>query len=572
MKAPLPPHHGPHDGPDEFTPWPEALARTYREAGYWQGEPFGAWLSGLARRYADRPALLTPDGPVTYRELDRRATVQAAALAERGLRPGDRVTLHLPNTPAFFELLLGLLRLGVRPILALPAHREHELGYFCAHAGAAALVTAADPERLALAARVQAGLDRPLPVIALGENPGTWEGEAVSFLPSAATAPTPDFTPPRVDAGGVALYQLSGGSTGTPKLIGRTHDDYLYSIRASADLCELGADTVYLAALPLAHNFPLTSPGTLGALHAGGRVMVAPDAAPGTAFPLIAAHGVTHTALVPALLQVWLRALEGSPHTPFPSLRCVQVGGAPLSPDVARQVRPRLGAALQQVFGMAEGLVNYVRPGAPDEEALGTQGRPISPHDEVRIVDDHDRPVPDGTSGHLLTRGPYTIRGYFRAPDHNARAFTPDGFYRTGDLVTRTPGGALVITGRHKDQINRAGEKIAAEEIEHALLRCPLVQAAAVVGTPDPWLGERSVAFVQVTPTQLAPDLALTLRRHLRDLGLAAFKIPDRIEPLPALPRTPLGKTDKPALRALAAQSVAQPAAPSTPPTHRSRP
>lgn len=530
----------------DFTPWPEALARTYREAGYWQGETFPAWLAGLAGRYGDRAALRAGDLTVTYRDLHARAGRQAAHFAAHGLRAGDRVVVQLPSVPEFFDVLFGLMHLGARPILALPAHRAGEIGFFCAHADAAAYVTVdrhAGFDHRGLAREVRAAAPALRQVFVLGD--------AQEFTPLTPPAGLPPVPATPGEAGGVALYQLSGGSTGTPKLIPRTHDDYLYSVRASAELCGLGGDTVYLAALPLAHNFSLTSPGTLGVLHAGGRVVLAPQPTPDVTFPLIRHEGVTLTALVPALLQVWLHAARRDASA-LASLTRVQVGGAPLSPDVARAVPDVLGAEVQQVFGMAEGLVTYVRPGTAPALACTTQGHPISPHDEVRVVDDEDRDVPDGQPGHLLTRGPYTIRGYFRAPDHNARAFTPDGYYRTGDIVTRLPGGALRVTGRHKDQINRGGEKIAAEEVEHALLRHPQVAAAALVGLPDPWLGERSCACVQLHPDPAGPPartVARDLAAHLRRLGLAAFKVPDRFLILPDLPRTAVGKVDKPALR-----------------------
>ncbi|MVN88739.1 AMP-binding protein [Deinococcus sp. HMF7620] len=529
----------------DFTPWPAEVAQLYRDLGYWQGEPFGAWLRGLAAQYGRRTALVYGEQEVSYRDLDARADRQAAHFAAQGLGQGDHVVVQLPNTPKFFDVLFGLTRLGAQPILALPAHRQSEIGYFCTHAEAAAYIVAdrhAGFDYRPLARAVQAQAPSLRRVFVLGEPE-----EFVPLTPPDDLAP---FSALAVSASDLALFQLSGGSTGTPKLIGRTHDDYLYSVRASAEICGLSPETVYLAALPLAHNFPLSSPGTLGVLHAGGQVVIAPQPTPDVAFDLIRRRGVTMTALVPALLLVWLQAARRD-RSALGSLARVQVGGAPLSPDVARQVPEVLGAEVQQVFGMAEGLVNYVRPGADPDAAYTTQGRPISPHDEVRVVDDQDRDLPDGTPGHLLTRGPYTIRGYFRAPDHNARAFTPDGFYRTGDIVTRWPDGALTVSGRHKDQVNRGGEKIAAEEIEYALLGHPQVQNAALVGVPDPLLGERSCAFVQ-PDGPVTPGLTLTLKRHLHSLGLAAYKIPDRIEFLPELPRTAFGKIDKPALRALA--------------------
>lgn len=215
----------------------------------------------------------------------------------------------------------------------------------------------------------------------------------------------------------------------------------------------------------------------------------------------------------------------------------LQVGGAKCSEEVARRVRPVLGATLQQVFGMAEGLVNYTRLDDPEEVVLTTQGRPISPGDEVLVVDDGDRPVAAGETGHLLTRGPYTIRGYYKADEHNAKAFTPDGFYRTGDVV---------VEGRAKDQINRGGEKVAAEEVENHLLAHPAVHDAAVVSMPDDYLGERTCAFVVPRGT---PPKARELIRFVRERGLAGYKVPDRVEFLERFPRTGVGKVSKRDLR-----------------------
>ena len=149
---------------------------------------------------------------------------------------------------------------------------------------------------------------------------------------------------------------------------------------------------------------------------------------------------------------------------------------------------------------MAEGLLNYTRLDDPDEVICTTQGRPLSPGDEVRIVDASGRDLPDGEPGALLTRGPYTPRGYFRAPEHNARSFTSDGWYRTGDIVRLGPGGNLVVEGRDKDMINRGGEKISAEEVENLLYRVPGIAQAAAVAVPDAILGERVCAVIVPAP------------------------------------------------------------------------
>jgi 2,3-dihydroxybenzoate-AMP ligase len=292
----------------------------------------------------------------------------------------------------------------------------------------------------------------------------------------------------------------------------------------------------------------MSSPGFLGTSHAGGTVVLAPNPSPDTAFSLIETERVTITAVVPPIALQWLDAVEhgSQSHRDLSSLRVLQVGGAKFAPEAARRVRPVLGCTLQQVFGMAEGLVNYTRLDDPDDIITTTQGRPISPDDEIRIVDDADRPVPDGEVGHLLTRGPYTIRGYYRAEEHNATAFTPDGFYRTGDLVRRTPTGHLVVEGRAKDQINRGGEKVSAEEVENHILAHPAVHDAAVVGMSDPYLGERVCAYV-IARTE--PPSRSELLRFLRERGLASYKIPDRVEFVDRFPVTGVGKISRSELR-----------------------
>ncbi|MDA0567196.1 AMP-binding protein [Streptomonospora sp. S1-112] len=557
------------------TPWPPEFAARYRAAGYWTGETMDAFLRDRARRFAERTAVVGGTQRWTYADLDARADRAAAGLARLGVAPGDRVVVQLPNVPEVFEVVFGLFRLGALPVYALPAHRRSEVAHLCAATDAAALVVAgvhAGFDYRELAAQVRAETGGPARVVVAG---GTGDdGDSGDTVDSGAPAERDGFTslaqvrrlgegqaPPATaaDPADVAFLQLSGGTTGLPKLIPRTHDDYLYSVRASAEICGLTPDTVYLSALPIVHNFPMSSPGFLGVFHAGGTVVLAPDPSPATCLGLIEAHRVTDAAVVPPVALLWLDAVAGGAHADrdLSSLRVLQVGGAKFGAEAARRVPAVLGCALQQVFGMAEGLVNYTRPEDPDETVFTTQGRPISADDEIRVVGPDGAEVPEGEAGELLTRGPYTIRGYYNAPEHNALAFTPDGFYRTGDLVRRTPTGHLVVEGRAKDQINRGGEKVAPEEVENHLLAHPGVHDAAVVAVPDPYLGERACAYV--VPRGTPPGRG-ELLAFLRGRGLAAYKIPDRVEFVAAFPATGVGKTSRRDLREALRAAHARPA------------
>lgn len=520
--------------------WPEEFATRYRQAGYWRGETFGRMLRERAQHHGERTAIVAGNQRLSYRELDARVDQLAAGFHALGIKPRDRVVVQLVNIAAFYEVIFALFRLGALPVFALPAHRSSEINYFCSFTEAVAYII---PDKHAgfdyrtLAAQVREAVPTLRHVIVAGD--------AGPFTPLSELYASPAELPEGPRPSDVAFFQLSGGSTGVPKLIPRTHDDYIYSLRGSVEICQLDGSSVYLCALPAAHNFPLSSPGVLGTFYAGGTAVLALNPSPDEVFPLIARERVTITAVVPPLAMIWLEAARARRHD-LSSLRVLQVGGAKFSAEAAQRVRPTLGCTLQQVFGMAEGLVNYTRLDDPEELIVTTQGRPISAADEIRVVDEDGHDVAPGETGQLLTRGPYTIRGYYKAEAHNARAFTADGFYCTGDLVRVTPEGYLVVEGRAKDQINRGGDKVAAEEVENHLLAHPAVHDAAVVAMPDPFLGERTCAFI--IPRE-APPPAAALTAFLRERGLAAFKIPDRVEFVDAFPQTGVGKVSKKALR-----------------------
>lgn len=522
--------------------FPEEFAARYRAAGHWTDETFASFLPEAAERFGDAEALVAQDvtgAPVrlSYRELDTAAAVTAAGLRATGIAAGDRVVLQLPNTAEFVTVLFGLFRIGAVPVFALPAHRRSELVHFVQTSGAKAMITAATINRFdhrALAAEVAAETGAEILV--------------VDDLPFAGDVA--EGTPVTADPESLAFLQLSGGTTGVPKLIPRTHADYLYSVRESAKICGLAPGARFLVVLPVAHNFPMSSPGILGVLWAGGTVVLGTDPAPSKAFPLIEAEKVTMTSLVPPLAMLWLQAVPGTT-ADLGSLDVLQVGGAKFPPEAARRVTPELGCRLQQVFGMAEGLVNYTRDDDPEELVLGTQGRAISPDDEVRVLDEDGAPVPEGDAGLLWTRGPYTIRGYLGGVD--AESFDAEGFYRTGDIVRRLPSGHLVVEGRAKDQINRGGEKIAAEEVENHLIAHPLVIDAAVVAVADEFLGERTCAVVLTggeRPT--VPEL----KKFVRARGVAEYKVPDRVEFVDEFPTTGVGKISRRELRRALADLV----------------
>nr|AVR52597.1 2,3-dihydroxybenzoate-AMP ligase [Streptomyces sp. FXJ1.235] len=505
-------------------------------------------LSAAAAEHADRTALVHGGTRLTHAELDRRVARTAAGFVRQGIAAGDRVVVQLPNVPEFVIVCFALFRIGAKPVFSLVSHRANEISHLVSLSGAVAYVVPGvhqgfDHTRLAL--DLVSEYDHLRKVFVL--EPGAPdEAGVVVALDDVDAEPAPL---PGLDPSDVAFFLLSGGTTALPKLIPRTHDDYAYQTRAAAEMLELGPDDVYLAVLPAEFNFTWGCPGVVGTLRSGGTVVLVDTPIADECFETIERERVTFTSLVPTVAQLWLEAVEWNT-ADLSSLKLVQIGGARLPRSVAERVTPGLGARLQQVFGMAEGLLSCTRADDSDETVLTTQGRPLSPDDEVRIVGPDGADLPPGGTGELLTRGPYTLQGYYRAPEHNARAFTEDGFYRTGDLARLTQHGDLVIEGRIKDVIIRGGDKVSAGEVEEHLLAHPAVAEVAVVPVPDPFLGERVGAYVVADGTP--PELR-ELKEALHAAGLADYKLPDWLAIVDELPLTGLGKVDKKALAADAA-------------------
>jgi 2,3-dihydroxybenzoate-AMP ligase len=533
-------------------PWPTGLAAGYRSKGYWEDRPLGAYILDTADRLPDKTAVVDGDLRLSYAELANRMDAAAERLLKLGLKADDRMMVQLPNGWQFTVLTLACFRAGIIPVMALPAHRHYELSFLSELSEARAIAVPdfiKDFDHQDLAEGLASAIPSLEFILVSGIASPTntrLEDILAPGTDTAAARARLDAVAP--DAGNPALFLLSGGTTGLPKLITRTHNDYAYNIKATSQVTAVSEDTVYLGTLPSSHNFPLACPGILGILFAGGTSVMLPSPEPRKAFDTIEREKVTLSTAVPAVAQRWIEHQQEAGSDQLASLEVLQVGGSRLPDEIARKVKPVLGATLQQVFGMAEGLINTTRLDDPEEVICTTQGRPVSEADEVRIVDEAGEDLPDGVPGSILTRGPYTPRGYYRAPEANARAFTPDGWYASGDIVERRPDGNLIVQGRDKDMINRGGEKISAEEIESLVYRLEDVTMAAAVSMPDPMLGERLCLYITVKPGR---EVTLEqIQEMLRQTGVAAFKIPEHLVVLDELPTTKVGKINKKDLRA----------------------
>jgi len=537
-------------------PWPPELARRYRAAGVWEGLTVTGMVERTARARPDKIAVVHGQTRLTYAELVERVHAFAAGLQRLGLAPRDRAVLQLPNGPEFVVSYLALNAIGVIPVTALAAHRHAEVRHFLSASGARAYFVAERAGKFefrAMAAELAAQLPAVDRVIVAGEPlPGqiAWR--------DVATAPDPDaLRAARPPAGEVSTMLLSGGTTSMSKLIPRTHDDYVLNARLCAQAGGFDESTVFMAILPLGHNYNLASPGMLGTFYAGGTLVIAGGTQTGEIFETVQRERVTVIAAVVPLVTNWLN--EGvAAAFDLACLKVIQNGGARLAPELRARVRRELGCIPQEVYGTAEGLINMVRLDDADELLLESSGAPVSDLDQIRVVDDEGREVPDGEPGELVTSGPYTIRGYYNAPQINAAAFMADGSYRMGDIV-RKRGRHVYTEGRRKDLINRGGEKISCEEVENLIFGLPQVRQASLVAMPDPVFGEKACACVVLQPgAQLSFD---ELVDHLRAQRIATFKLPERLEVMDSFPVSPVGKILKRQLRDIVVQRLAAGAA-----------
>jgi cyclohexanecarboxylate-CoA ligase len=531
----------------------QSPADRYRSRGWWRD---GSCLDDLRRAVAatpDKTALVcyhadgAPTDVVSYAELDRRVTRLATGLAGLGVRPGQVVTAQLPNGAALATLVLACARAGAAVSPVLPTMRRREVEFMLRTTGSPVYV---GPVRwhgfdyggmaAELAARVPTLRYRVLLGATAGE-PGVLDLER-DLLGQDWTATALDGVEP--DADSVAQVMFTSGTTGEPKGVTHTHNT-LYAInRAQAEVLGLTGDEITAMGSPTTHQAGYTW-NLLMPLLLGATSVQVDCWQPDLMLRILAERRVTFFMGAPTFLADLIEAQRRAGRD-LSALRAFATGSAPIPPVLVEQAAEVLGCRVYALWGMTEnGGVTITRPEDPPLRAAESDGTPV-PGMEVRVVGEHGGPVPPGTVGLLQVRGAGQCVGYHHRPDTYRAALTPDGWFDTGDLARTDPYGGIRLAGRVKDLISRGAEKIPVVEVEAALLRHPAVREVAVVGYPDPRLGERACAMV--VPAAGAPSLD-DLRAHLAELDMAKQYWPERVELVGELPKTPSGKVRKFVLR-----------------------
>ncbi len=532
----------------------DAEAAAFLRCGAWLNFTLRDAIRAAAARRGDRPFLHEGDRTLSYAGYDADTERLAAALLARGLRPGDRVLFQMGTCIETAVALGACFKAGLIPVCTLAQHREIEIGQLGALTQPRGYLVQADFSAgfdLVAFARRMAGEIGSVALLVTARG-GPSDLPALENLSGgmalAAARAAVDAVP--LDPADVAVFQLSGGSTGVPKVIPRMHGEYLAQARDWNDRLQLRAEDTALWCLPLIHNAG-TVACFLPALWAG-RAMVLQNGFNEEAF--LAAIARWRVAYTGSIGPIAGRLLESpaAAQADLSSMRQIWAFNR------ADDLEHRLHLPAQCIFGITEGMLMSSAPDASPERRFGTVGNPVGRRDEIRVQSPDDgRELPDGEAGELCLRGASMLSAYYRM-DRTPDTFTADGFFRTGDLVrARWVDGerCFVFEGRMKDNISRGGEKYGAEEVEALIVKHPALLDARVVAMPDKLYGERGCAYVVVRPGAAAPTVA-ELGVFLAGLGLAKYKFPERIETIEAFPLTRVGKVDKAALRAAIAQRL----------------
>ena len=533
-----------------FTPYDPAAVKLYNQRRWWLGMTIGDMFDKTSDLYPSKEALVGEGQRYSYGELRALVDTLAYRLLEEGFKSGDRVLLQLPNWPEFVISYFALQKAGLVMVLLTVNHSAKEVSHLAGltkprgwilpdryrKKDYAPLIEQVKKENESLKTCLVVGEEIPKDCLRLHDLLETTadESDILSVLDKA-----------RPDPGDVCQILPSGGTTGLPKGALRTHNDYICNIEYKSRAWDLNVTDTCLVATTVGHNLALLVTVT-GAVFHGAKMIMLDSTYPADFCRIVQDEKITCTGLVPTLISRIVN-FENLKDYELSSLKKIYVGAANSPPELVQATEEKIGALYINAFGMVEGPCAQTRPTHPPEIRSQTIGMPVCPYDDFQTLDADGDPTPPGVEGELAAKGPGIFTGYLNNPQANQAAFTPDGYFRTGDLAVIDEDDLIRITGRIKDIIIRGGENIAARDVEDLISAHPNVEYVAVVGMPDPDLGEQVCAYIKrVKRASLTVDDILA---HLEKLEASKIHYPARIEFVDEIPLTAAGKADKKALK-----------------------
>jgi len=539
---------------DGWHPYSEEEKKVYTRLGYWNNLTLTDLLERNAQNVPDKLAFSDGKVELTWGQVLPRAKRMGIHLHRLGINYGDFVVLSTLNTIHAMDLLFGLNMIGAAPVMCLPRHRrlelEHHINLHKAKGVAVPFGQKFDfvgmlndfkEDYQHLKVLLTSADEAPDGWVSIGEL-AKWEIEKEypeDFLDQFR--PVPDD---------ICASHLSGGTTGVPKGIPRTYNDQIFQWDYNGRNLAFTDDSVALVGMPVLHNAAMVM--LYGpAIFRGATTILCPSPRIEDAFKMIEKYKVTHHLMIPIQMTYWIEAKkELRAKYDLSSLRLVSGAAEKVRPELARWFIKEHQVNFVNIFGMSEGPMITTRWDNSIDIATETIGQPIvhDPLVKFKLVDDDNITVAQGEIGEMVSKGPLTFKGYFRVPEENKKAFDDQGFFHSGDLMRIREDGRYVVEGRKKDMIKRAGENVYPPVIEDRIAQFEKVAYCAVVGMPDLKLGEKLCAFIQpIKGTTLSFDDIID---HLKNLGVATYELPERIEFVNGWPLSPIDKIDKRKLRA----------------------
>lgn len=535
---------------DGFVPYKKEDVEEYEKFRWWPGLTLGDLLDKAAAIYPDKEAFVDEQSRFTYAQARDKTNRLAVGLLGLGIQPQDRVLVQVPNWNEFLFAYFAVQKIGAIAVLLIDRYRQYEIGYLVQLTGATSWIVAEKYKKTDYLPIVEDVLKEQsqLKNVILARSKGHGRLLSMENLMDKARMDKADFrnlSERRPDPNQVAHMGPTGGTTGLPKVVPRTHNSLVCAVEYAARSWEMDIHDTTLLAGPIGHDLTFTK-GICGSLFALGKAVFLDSMEMTDICQTIQRERVTAIVWVPTLAKR-LTDFEGRKDYDLSSLKRMHCGGGASLPDVIIGVREKLKCAFFNGYGGTEGQTTIPRSGDSLESLINTVGKPTCPYDTYKVVAPDGKELPPNHPGELMIKGPGVFTGYFKAPEENAKVFDKEGFFGTGDLAKIDEKGYVTLTGRIKEMINRGGESISATEIEKLIIGHPDVSLVAVIPMPDPVMGEKVCAYIQ--PKAGAKLSFEKIIAYLKERKASVLQLPERIEFVDTMPVTKAEKIDKKTLR-----------------------
>ena len=528
------------------TPYKREDAEKYSRLRWWPGLTLGDLVDKAADIYPNKEAFVDDRSRFSYSQMREMVNRLAISLMDLGIKTMDRVLIQLPNWNEFVYSYFALQKIGAIPVLLIERYRSYEISHLFRLTGATSWIVAEKYRKTDFMPIIKDVLKnnpkiKHVVLARGGKHRGLLNLERMIEQSELKEKNLVRLARRRPDPMQVAHMGPTGGTTGLPKVVPRTHNSLICSIEYAAKAWEMDIHDTCLLAGPIGHDLTFTK-GLCGNLFTLGKTVFSDSTDSDDICRTIQQEKATAIVWVPTLAKR-LTDFEGLKDYDLSSLKKMHCGGGLSQPEVIKGVWEKLGCTFFNAYGGTEGQTTITRSEDTPQTVLHTVGRPTCPYDIYKVVDRNGKKLPPNTQGELVIKGPGIFTGYYKAPEENKLAFDKEGFFKTGDVVKMDEAGNITITGRIKEMINRGGESISATEIEGLIIGCPGVAMVAVIPMPDPIMGERVCAYIQPKPgVSLNLDKIIT---YLKERKASVLQFPERIEFIDSMPFTKAEKVDK---------------------------